>query len=62
MKTNTRKNAAGNVLFEYMWFIIVIVLLMVIVGHVGGCDDRRDEGSGSHIPDEVKGGRGEGLR
>lgn len=50
------KSRPGHVLFDYLWFVIVVALLMLIVGHVGGCDDTRDPAHGSHIPSEVKGG------
>ena len=46
----------GHVLFDYLWFLLVCSCLLLAVARVGGCDDRRDHGSGSHIPAEVKGG------
>lgn len=52
----------GNILIEYLWFIIVLITLIVVLNHwVQGCDGR-DPAAGSHIPAEVKGGHSEGLR
>lgn len=56
-----RKAQGGNVLFEYLWFLIVCSMLLIFVSKVGGCDDMRDH-KGESIPAEVKGGEREHLR
>lgn len=56
-----RAMRGGHVLFDYLWFVIVVMLLLIGLGKVGGCDER-DPARGSHIPAEVKGGVRAGLR
>ena len=55
------KRLRGSVAFEYLWMLVVTGLLMVVLSRCVG-PDTRDPEVGSHIPAEVKGGHGAGLR
>jgi hypothetical protein len=56
-----RKAAGGHVLWDYLWFLIVVSMLLIGVSKLGGCDDMRDH-HGEHIPSEVKGGEKDNVR
>lgn len=57
-----RAMRGGHVLFDYLWFILVVGLLLIALHKWVEDVDNRDPGSGSHIPAEVKGGRDDNMR
>lgn len=52
----------GHVVFDYLWFVLVVIAMVLTLGYCAGDPDQRDPGAGSHIPEHVQGGRGDGLR